>query len=160
MYAIQYLSKQSTQIYLKRLGFVLIYNGQIKSKRSFLKSLFQNQSEFLTAPAATKNSTNISDKLANTGNAGATSSQNIFNALQPGSREEAVSSSNQDITITGTTVSFGHLFLGKFSKCILQDYILLFTSWDRDCWSNSNEESKGKDNFHLEEYGMNCDLAN
>ena len=115
-----------------------------------ISQFWEYQSIQSTAPAATKNSTDIWDNFTNTLNARTTSSQNIFNTLQPGSREEAVSGSNQDITITGTAVSFGHLLLGKFEESILQDYILLFASWDRDCWSNSNEESKSKDNFHVE----------
>ena len=52
----------------------------------------------LAAPAASKNSTDISDDFTNTANARVASSQDIFNTLQPGSREEAVSSSSQNVS--------------------------------------------------------------
>ena len=52
----------------------------------------------LTAPAASKNCTDISNDFTNAIDTRISSSQNIFNALQPGSREEAVSSSSQNVS--------------------------------------------------------------
>ena len=87
----------------------------------------------LTAPAASKNCTDVSNDFTNAIDTRISSSQNIFNTLQPGSREEAVSSSSQNVSeASGAICKYIQIqsFQNLFFHVLISTYQLgPFVSW-------------------------------